>query len=277
MKKVSDFIIYSNLLISLCAAALIWETYLLLNVSVNLISVAVGFAATLLIYNTDRLVVLEALEKNGNERHSWILKFRLLLILLSIVSLIFLVTAVFFMPLRCLIFLLHLGLISLLYSIPLLFRGKKNLRSIKLLKIFLIMYVWAATTVMLPAIWSGYDIWNRDVLLLFLERALFIFAITLPFDIRDYTSDKLNHVITIPAIIGIRQTRLLAYACLLVFFLINILHYSYQEGILWAKLVSGLYAMLLIAYTDEKKHEYYFTGLIDSSMLVQFLLVLVLQ
>jgi len=277
MKKITDFIIYGNILISLCAAALIWETYLLWNIPVNFFCVFIGFAATLMIYNVDRLVVLDSIDQTGSERHEWIVKNRRLLTILSATGFGFVGVSIFHMPIRCLLFLAHLGLISILYSVPVLMKGARSLRSLKLLKIFLITYVWASTTVLLPAIWSEIGIFHKDIMLLFAERALFIFAITLPFDIRDYDSDKSNLVVTIPGLIGIRQTRLLAFGCLLVFFLINLVHYNFHDSVLWAKLLSGLNALLVIYFAHERKHEYYYTGLLDSTMIIQFVLVLVLR
>jgi len=277
MKRFSDFIIYSNLLISLCAACLIWETYILLHLQVNLLYISIGFAATLFTYNIDRLVVLDSLDNTGSERHNWIVRFRKPMVVLSAFCLVFLIVSMFYLSENSLIFLAHLGLISVGYSVPALINGAKGLRNIKLLKIFLIMYVWAATTVLFPVIGAGQSIFQRGIILLFIERAVFIFAITLPFDIRDYRSDKENHVITIPGLIGIPRTRLLAFICILAFFMINAFHYPVQDGILWAKLLSGLNALIVIYYARDDKHEYYFSGLIDSTMIIQFLLVLLLR
>ena len=204
-------------------------------------------------------------------------QFRKLMTVISGACLVFLVVSLFYLSANSLLFLGHLGILSLGYSVPALVKGAKGLRSIKLLKIFLIMYVWAATTVFFPVVGAGQSIWHRDIVLLFIERALFIFAITLPFDIRDYHSDRSGNVLTIPGLIGIRQTRLLAFACILVFLFINLFHYSVQDGILWAKLLSGLNALIVIYFARDDKHEYYFTGLLDSTMIIQFLLVVVLR
>jgi len=277
MKKVSDFIIYSNLLISICAACLIWETYILLHLQANFLYISIGFVATLFTYNIDRLVVIGSLDNTGSERHNWLVKFKIPMIVLSALCVIFLVISMFYLSVNSLIFLAHLGLISVGYSVPALINGAKGLRNVKLLKIFLIMYVWAATTVFFPAIGAGQSIFQRGIILLFIERAFFIFAITLPFDIRDYASDKANAVLTIPGLIGISRTRLLAFICILAFFMINAFHYPVQDGILWAKLLSGLNALIVIYFARDDKHEYYFTGLIDSAMIIQFLLVLILR
>lgn len=275
MKKLSDFIIYGNFLIAICATGLIWESYILLHVPAQPFYLVTGFVATLFIYNIDRLVVLDTLSGTGNDRHKWVVLHYKLMRAISIASLAFLCISLFFMPLSSVLFLAHLGIISLGYSVPAFFMDKKGLRNIKLLKIFLIMYVWAATTVLWPAISAGIPVLRHNIIMLFIERALFIFALTLPFDIRDYQTDKESHVITIPGAIGIPNTRLLGFICILVFFLINLAHYDTQNAVLWAKLVSGISALFALYFTHPSRHEYYFTGLIDGLMLLQFGLVVV--
>jgi 4-hydroxybenzoate polyprenyltransferase len=276
MKKISDIIIFSNLLISAGAACFIWETYLIFRLTVDPLYILIGFASTLFIYNIDRIAVLNSLENTGSERHDWITANYRKMTAISICCVLFLLVSVFFLPLRSIFFLAHLGFISVAYSIPILARGKKNLRSIKFLKIFLITYVWAASTVIMPVVGAGLPIFQRDVLLLFAERALFIFAITLPFDIRDYRSDIQHKVLTIPGLIGIQATKTLAFLCLLVFFLINLVHYDFHSGMLWAKLISGITTFGIIVFAHEGRHEYYFTGLLDGTIIIQFLLVLLL-
>jgi 4-hydroxybenzoate polyprenyltransferase len=276
LKKLTDHIIYGNLLIAAGAGCFVWETYILFNIPVDFLYVFIGFAATLFTYNIDRLVVLGSLDSTGSERHDWIVSSTKIMTVVSAACFIFLTVSVFFLPWRSIFFLAHVGVISLAYSIPVL-AGKKNLRSIKILKIFLITYVWAASTVLMPIVGADMSVFNRDVLLLFLERALFIFAITLPFDIRDYKSDMESKVVTIPGLIGINATRFLAFSCLLVFFLVNLVHYNFHSGVLWAKLISGVSTLVIVIFANEKRHEYYFTGLIDGTIIIQFLLIFFLH
>lgn len=275
LKKLTDLIIYSNLLISFGAAAFIWETYLMYRLPVQPLYILIGFASTVFTYNVDRLIALYDISQiTGSERHDWINTKAKFLGFLSAASFIFLAVAVWFLPWKVIIFLGHIGFISVAYSVP--FFGKNNftLRSVKGLKIFLITYVWTASTVMFPILGAGHSIFTRDVLLLCIERALFIFAITLPFDIRDYESDRRTNVVTIPGWIGIKATKALAFVCLLIFFLVNLVHYDFHSGVLWAKLISGISTFIIVLFADDKRHEYYFTGLLDGTIIIQFLLVL---
>jgi hypothetical protein len=267
-----DLLLFSNLFISIGAALLIYETYWLLGIKPDMLYPAIGFFSTLFIYNLDRLIVLKSIKGIDSARHKWIVKYSALLIGLSVLALLFLLVSIFFLPLRIIIFLAHLGIISSAYSVPFFIKGL-TLRSIKGLKIFLIVYVWAASTVIMPAAAAGLSIFQKDVILFFAERALFIFIITLPFDIRDFRSDKSSNVLTIPGYIGIKATKRLIIASTFAFILINLFHYPLSNGIFWAKLISITSSAWIAWKAREDHHEYYFTGLLDGTMILQFLLI----
>ncbi|MCB0395026.1 MAG: hypothetical protein KDD36_00135 [Flavobacteriales bacterium] len=76
----------------------------------------------------------------------------------------------------------------LLYRLPI---GKwGGLRALPYLKLPLIAVVWALVTVALPVV-SGWTVMTREnMYIMFAERSLFIFALTLPFDVRDAKDDS---------------------------------------------------------------------------------------
>lgn len=165
------------------------------------------------------------------------------------------------------------AILSLGYVIPIL-TGKRRLRDLHFIKIFLIAIVWASITVLLPVLEADAAM-DKTVLWLFLERSLFVFAITLPFDIRDLKIDAHTAVKTLPSELGIARTKGLAYAALIlviIFASLNVGIYS-MRGLIAIGL-SAVSTVFLIAYSDRVEHDYYFTGLIDGTMIVQFLLLL---
>ena len=118
------------------------------------------------------------------------------------------------------------------------------------------------------------------MIVMLLERAFFIFAISLPFDIRDLEVDAYNQVKTLPAQLGRRRTKALALACLLAMAALAGVNYHidvYSSGTFSALLLSGLAAFALICFADKVKHDYYFSGLIDGVMVLQLGLVCLLQ
>ncbi len=170
------------------------------------------------------------------------------------------------------------GIISLGYVLPFM-KGKKRLRDFNHIKIFLIAIVWAWVSVFLPAM-ENIELMNYSIWLMVVERALFIFAITLPFDIRDLKVDTHSSVRTIPAVIGLKKTKLLGTGILATAFLISVtLWFSgfYTTGTVVALFISYASTWYFLGLSDKISHDYFFTGLMDGTMILQFLLIYVLS
>ncbi|WP_158278692.1 hypothetical protein [Rhodohalobacter mucosus] len=114
------------------------------------------------------------------------------------------------------------GFLSVSYALPL-HRRLKGLRQVYGLKIFVIGLVWAFVTVLLPfAQTHGSAFPDPEILAAFLQRLLFVIALTIPFDIRDRASDP-ESLGTIPMIFGNRNAILLGSSLLFVSLLIELL------------------------------------------------------
>ena len=134
---------------------------------------------------------------------------------------------------------------------------------------------------MLPAFNIEKNI-NWDLLfLLFIERSLFIFTITLPFDIRDLAYDK-GKIKTIPWILGKQKTLFLAYFCLFLLILLATLNYVYivevpNYNIFIGLIISYLITAYLISFTEESNQDTFYTGYVDATMLLQFFLIVLMS
>lgn len=111
-----------------------------------------------------------------------------------------------------------LGVFTLLYAIPL-GKNRRNLRNIGGLKIFIIAFVWAGVSVILPLI---DQISLKEIIITFLQRFFFVIAIMLPFEIRDLKFDTGN-LNTIPQQIGIANTKKIGYILLGIMLLLEFL------------------------------------------------------
>ena len=154
--------------------------------------------------------------------------------------------------------------------------GFINFRQIPFLKIFLITLVWSLTTVILPVINIQHEVITKEVMLIFIKRLIFIFAITLPFDIRDMSYDSAAGIKTIPLWLGIKNTKTLAVILLADF--VGILIYQYifltvNEKIFVPLFISVLISSCVILSTNEKRSEYFFLFLVDGMLVLQFLLL----
>ncbi len=267
--SVNHFILGQNIFIALCAVFFYLSGDILSSIkNIDYPSVSLIFWSALLIYQISTKLQFQFLELNAYKtfQFSSDKKHRTLLIL-TIITLLhtpFLtwVSTVFFM---------HLACISLLYNIPEKTIGKfpLPLRGIPVLKVFLIAYVWASISSFLPAITAHEPVLTQTHLLIFTAHFLFIIAITLPFDIRDFRVDHKNTLITFPQWIGIKRTKQLALVCLMVFSWI-IWHITRQ----WPILVFSTLTALLIQNASPRKKAHYFTFYLDGTIILYFFTIL---
>ncbi|GAB2462316.1 hypothetical protein GCM10011375_13900 [Hymenobacter qilianensis] len=275
LKRWTDAVLYSSVLVSAAAAGLTWATFLFWRVHIPGRLGVMIFAATLFLYNIDSVLPYkhrQQLVLSG--RKLWMIQHRRELFMLALAALA-VAGGLFWLdgwqPMTG--FLAHLAAISLLYSLPIVrIRGRwRALRDLPLLKVFLIAYVWAAVTVWIPALYMHKSLTAPVVLVLFARRFFFILALAFVFDIRDYTKDLLSGTHTFPGIFGVKSTKVLALLALAI------------SGVLIPQGVTLLYllvltiptalAALIIWYADETRPDYYFAVLADGVMLVQFLAV----
>ncbi|MBX0292735.1 hypothetical protein K3G63_19980 [Hymenobacter sp. HSC-4F20] len=273
--RLLDAILYSSTWLSLAALGLMWATFLFWRVHIPLRLGALIFTATLFLYNLDSVLPYKQGQQPGlSKRKQWMQTHRRELLVVAAVAggaagVLFLTDA----RLSLTLFLVHLGGISVLYSMPLVRRGGRwwALRDLPLLKVFLIGYVWAAVTVWIPALYLGRELTEPVVLLLFLRRFLFILALAFVFDIRDYTKDRLTDTRTFPGVFGIGVTKGIALASLVVAaLLVPPGAPAHHELALAAPL---LLAAGVIWFAEETRPDYYFALLTDGVMLVLFLAV----
>jgi 4-hydroxybenzoate polyprenyltransferase len=293
-------LIFSNIYISFAAAALALQSYYLLGAREFLRAsphgwgpAALIFCGTLVVYNLDRLVSSsreDAIETT--DRHRWIGARKKRLWTLAALGALGGAASLFFVPASVIWGLIPLAAVALAYSLPLLGRkfGRSapdgeggapdqrralRLKDIPGLKIFLIALVWAAVTVVLPALHASIELLSREVILVFFERMLFIFAITLPFDVRDLERDLKSGIRTLPMSLGARGTRRLAVAAMVVFSIFVVFHEGLDPAGPTIPLVAGaLLTGVALGFCDRARSELYYVGLLDGAMLAQSILVI---
>lgn len=169
-------------------------------------------------------------------------------------------------------------LLALAYVLPI-FGAGRRLRDLHYLKIFLIAIAWAWITVAVPARAAGL-LGTFPAWLMIAERSCFIFAITLPFDLRDREVDQFTGVKTIPAALGLGRTKQLAVAILLLatgWAALNAHLGTYSLPTLASLTGTFFLAGWLIWRARGTEADYYYTGWIDGTMILQFALVWLAQ
>ncbi len=257
------FIIYSNILVSLAAGTLTYSVSSYFSFSDALFYGWCVTLATLFLYNLQRLMRFEDVEKQASDRHKWLVLHRGAITILCVLGAAGGVVTYLLLGLSNDVYLIiALTLVGFFYA----YSGWRfnALRELPYLKIYLIAFVWTLVSVVWPVYREG--VWNEDVLIMSCVVFLYILATTIPFDIRDLTYDHEQQK-TIPQLLGKQRSKYTS-ALLLLFsagtliglnhlFLLNPLFYSAYLGMI-----------ALIAYSDDKRAEMYFSGWIDGWIIV---------
>ena len=265
------WLLYSSVFISCCAFSLTVETYLLAGLPVSLPMAVFAFLATLFTYNLSSVQSVLRYPRQATYSQSayWSQRNRKLLATVGMASIAAAAGVYLYFGLRINFWLmLHLALISIGYTVPIVYKSKKvkPLRSVPLLKVFLIAYVWAAVTALFPLMHAGMALGDSTALWFFLRRFLFILALALLFDIRDYAYDRTTNTLTFPGWIGVRNTKLLSLGLLLLYVLLLV---NTQHGaVLWALVSGSVAAAVVVSLSSENKPRVYYALLADGAMLL---------
>ena len=280
MKKLIAAIVYTHLWIAICAAAMVLQTSFLLTGSWALTPLTyLTFGSTLFIYALHRLVGLQKLKDLNislNPRYIIINRDQRIVLFFGILG--GLITAYFFFQLQhaTQLWLVLPGMISIAYVIPF-FSGKRRLRDIGVIKIFLIAIAYAIISVILVYVENEAPI-GRQAVYLFFEKALFIFAITLPFDMRDLKIDKVSEVKTLPMIMGWEKAKIIGSTFLMLCILLVWINGLYAPnaiaiGMSLAYVLSSIY----LSRISQSKDDLYYSFGMDGMMILQTLLLFVVS
>ncbi len=232
------------------------------------------FFATLFTYNFQRLVRMDV-QGELSFRQQWLQDNRGLL--WGITGMSAIVTALLALSIssKSLFLLLPLGMVAMMYPLPVFFWNRKwwRLREIPGVKIFLIALVWSVVTVGLLVAEHNVSL-TTDVWMLFLHRLCFIFAITIPFDIRDLKYDSLK-LKTIPVLLGETKARYIALGSVALYELLVVGQFFLGEMMSIRTLiallcVSATTALLLLKSTSERG-EYYFSVWVEGASVLMYI------
>lgn len=167
----------------------------------------------------------------------------------------------FFQSVSVLLFSTILGLFTLLYALPL-FGNNTNLRGLTGLKIFVIAFVWAGVTVLLPLA-DQINLWKWDVVVVFLQRFFLVLALILPFEIRDLRFD-LAQLGTIPQKFGVRGARIVGLMLICVFVLLEFFKHQTSKANSISLIFVGILLSILIRYSTTRQTKYYASFWVES-------------
>lgn len=275
LNKIGRFIVYSNLYVSVATAGLVKVSELLLGIGGWDVS-GFLFFSTLFAYNFQRIYKQVGHVRERSKYHLWIFKYKKYLIAFTLLAGLF----AFYFSLRLNIYvwlcLIPLGLISLLYPVHLFkYKGKRyRLRDLPGTKLFLIAFVWAFATVLIPVL-NKYSSITEEVYILLIQRFLFVFSITIPFDIRDVEFDK-EELHTLPQTLGVKKARYIAMFVILLFGITAVIQYvaEFINSIQFlALMLTTRVTAILIQKSTPKRPDYYYTIFMEGTSILMLILV----
>jgi 4-hydroxybenzoate polyprenyltransferase len=283
LRAAFDFLLFSNVFMSLCAVAQGLLTFYLIGSKPVFPVLGLLFTSTLGIYNFSILISKpKQPEKSPYLRIRWFFSHYRLMVTFTIVSLLSLVPLFFLISTASKLLLIFLAILSFSYGLPLFTVGEQKfgLRNIPGLKLFMISLVWTMSCVLLPILESQAmrltTVSMRDTTILIAKRFLFIAALAIPFDIRDLFQDKQFGLKTIPVAWGEKnaylfcQVLLAGYIVLLSLFTNNGFNTDF-----WALTFSVILAGWLIFRSKWEKNEYYYFFYLDGVLILQYVFVLI--
>ena len=167
-----------------------------------------------------------------------------------------------------------LALITFLYAIPMGIKTPKNLRSVGGVKIYIIAFVWAITTVVLPILESQLVL-SLDHWILVLQRTFIVIVLMLPFEIRDLDVDQV-HLSTIPQKIGIRNTKIIGYALLGDSILLEFFKHQFNLNNFLTVFFTGILLALFLAKSNKQQDRYYAAFWVEAIPIMVLVLAFVL-
>jgi 4-hydroxybenzoate polyprenyltransferase len=198
-------------------------------------------------------------------------------ILIGLIGTVFFTTQLSFETIQLL---LPLGIISIAYSLPILptLSGWKRLRDIPGIKIYAISTVVTLTTSTIPLLLMT-SISNTDILLLAVQRFLFILAITIPFDIRDVVLDKKWKLKTIPLLLGNEKSVKLAIILIHLTLVVAGIQYFitplFGIEVLIAILISNLWVSYVLIIFRENNSPLFNAFIVEGTMVFHFAIITV--
>ena len=172
-----------------------------------------------------------------------------------------------------------LGL-TMLYTLPF-FPNRKNARNWAGVKIYIVSFCWVGATVFLPLLNAGVSL-NTNIGILSIQRFILIFVLILIFEIIDLRHDNPN-LRTVPQQIGVKNTKILGFALLVLFCVLELVNINFNYNIEFLKLklnfdiAIAIVITLFLAFANEKRSKYYTSFWAESIPIVWWLLLLFIQ
>jgi 4-hydroxybenzoate polyprenyltransferase len=259
------FILSHSIFIAICAVALCFQTALLLRINLSVYFFAFIFFSTLSSYNFYWL--LSGYAFAGQSLIQVLKQYytNVIVLVLACGGLLFsLVRIPQLLPV------IIIGLIlTLLYAIPLLpFKIFHLARKAGLVKTFLLAFTWTFVTVYIPYYFAP-TVQFSTLLMLFINRVLFMLMLCIIFDARDTNIDKIRGLQSLTTILKpttVKYIMIAIFAAYIINGIVLRVYYNEPEQI-FALLLTGLITAIVYFFSQKKQGYFFYYFLVDGLML----------
>ncbi|GGW68874.1 hypothetical protein DFQ11_105117 [Winogradskyella epiphytica] len=275
LKRILNFYLNSSIHVALAASALVWITILELDLELDLQLLSFVFFASITGYN---FVKYFGIAKFHHRSLAGWLK---MIQLFSFIAFLAMCYFAFQLDVDTLMLLALLALVTFFYAIPImipkryLFDSHKNLRQISGVKVYVIAFVWMFTTVFIPVLNEDVKV-SADVMLIGIQRFLYVLVLMLPFEIRDLNYDSIR-LATIPQKIGIKKTKVIGVFLLVLFFALDYFKDDLKHSTLISTSVISVITLFFILMSHKNQSNYYSAFWVESLPIVWLMILFMLR
>lgn len=260
-----QFLLYSNLFISLCAFSFTFLLKIFLPHKTNIVITFafINFCGTYFLYNFQRIFLAFWNKQHDNPKKQW---YRKKIFLLTALFILFASVLIFYFPFEILFQKKAIRLYSSFLVIGLLyFLPPFPLRKIPVLKPIFIALCWIGICLVAPMEIIGLANNLTQFNFFIIAGFLFIAALCFLFEIRDLQHDKKENVKTAAVLWGENSCRIIALVLFassaLLYFITSLINYYGIVGIL-------LLSALISIKTNVSKREFWFVIVIDGLLIL---------
>jgi hypothetical protein len=267
--RLIHFIFSRSIFVSLCAAFLTIQSFVLLDIRIDFAVVLLIFFATLLFYNFYGILIKwqrDILHKKNISLQKYASNF-----ILFILSIVFVFDALIKLP-QLIKFLFIPAIATSVYASLMLNNGRfLMIKKIAFLKTILLAFTWAYSTVIIPAV-NELDINSEMVIPIFLIRFVFMLMIGIIFDYRDNEKDQKTNLSSLvamfnkPQLIGLMLGLLILNSVVIWFIPFQLI--DMHKFIL---MLSSALCFLVFNLSLKKRNYYFYYFLVDGLMLISAL------
>lgn len=264
-----QFYIYSNMHVAFAVSCLCMITGVVFEINVDNSALFMGLS-TFFSYNGIRYFKYQSSQLRP-QLNLWFSSNITILLLLNVLA--FLGMCLLFYSLlsaTLVLFLFPFIVITAAYMLPISYKNKKTaLRKVPGLKIFLISVTWASLVVGFPMVANtvSFGLFEGGY---FLLVCVYVFVLTLPFDIRDLDFDT-DALKTIPQLLGVFRTKILGVVLLLLCILLFLIYFHFDIWFSFSASAMCLLVLLIISSTNQPR--FYASFLVEGIPIFHYLVL----